>query len=76
MKLNDDLLQAVSFRTHNLSVAYLSLCKNVLICSKQDLQDRCMQTFKDALVGKGFMLLSAKEDYGVKSLTDVSQQEK
>jgi hypothetical protein len=35
-----------------------------------------MQIFKDALVRKGFMLLGAKEDYGVKSLTDVSQQEK
>ena len=82
MKLHDELLQAVSFFSHNLSTdaafceAHLIVCKNVLIYFNQDLQNRSLELFKDSLVRKGFMLLGTKEDCRVKGLNAIVLQEK
>ncbi|SMO65854.1 CheR family methyltransferase [Paracoccus laeviglucosivorans] len=67
MKLDDDLLNKITFVQHNLATdavfceANLIFCCNVLIYFERQLQARALELFSDSLVRGGFLCLGQRE---------------
>lgn len=67
-KMDDSLLEAVSFKQHNMAHntnAFLKfdliLCRNVMIYFNSELQEQVYQLFHNSLNNRGILIIGAKE---------------
>jgi chemotaxis protein methyltransferase CheR len=67
VKINDALKKNITFSHHNLiqdqvfAEVNIILCRNVMIYFKPELQNRCLDIFKQSLAPRGFLVLGDKE---------------